>query len=97
MVARRTQESIEPVLQAAVYAPLFAESPTEFFLKVVDAEIEFFKDDKGIVSHLMLHQGAADIKAPPKYSARECAAVRSMAPPAFSIQRRQLELPADDN
>ncbi len=69
MVAKRTavlREFIEPVLQAAVYAALFAESETKFFLKVVDAEIEFFKDDKGIVTHLMLHQGAAEIKAPRK-------------------------------
>ncbi len=27
--------------------PIFAESETEFFLKVVDAQIEFFKNDKG--------------------------------------------------
>ncbi len=28
-----------------------------FFLKVVDAQVEFFKDDKGNVTHLVLHQG----------------------------------------
>ena len=42
--------------------PMFAESETEFFLKVVDAEIEFFKDDKGQVTHLVLHQGGQDAK-----------------------------------
>jgi hypothetical protein len=31
---------------------------------VVDAEIEFLKNDKGVVTHLMLHQGAAEINAP---------------------------------
>jgi len=46
--------------------PLFAESETKFFPKVIDAEIEFLKDDKGAVTHLMLHQGAAEIKAPRK-------------------------------
>ncbi len=46
--------------------PLFAESETRFFLKVVDAQVEFFKDDKGAVSHLVLHQGVAEIKAPRK-------------------------------
>ena len=46
--------------------PLFAESETKFFPKVMDAEIEFFKDEKGVVTHLMLHQGAAEIKAPRK-------------------------------
>ena len=43
--------------------PLFAESETKFFPKVMDAEIEFLKDDKGAVSHLMLHQGAVEVKA----------------------------------
>ena len=38
--------------------PLFAESETNFFLKVVDAQVEFGKDEKG-VTYLVLHQGAA--------------------------------------
>jgi CubicO group peptidase (beta-lactamase class C family) len=42
--------------------PLFAETETEFFLKVVDAQIEFFKDSKSGVTHLFLHQGGKDIK-----------------------------------
>jgi uncharacterized protein YneR len=46
--------------------PLFAESETKFFTKVMDAEIEFLKDDKGAVTHLMLHQGPVEIKAPRK-------------------------------
>ena len=46
--------------------PLFAESETKFFAKVVDAEIEFVKDNKGVVTNLVLHQGTADIKAPRK-------------------------------
>jgi CubicO group peptidase (beta-lactamase class C family) len=40
--------------------PLFAESETMFFLKLVDAQVEFFKDDKGNVTHLVLHQGGHD-------------------------------------
>jgi CubicO group peptidase (beta-lactamase class C family) len=40
--------------------PLFAESETMFFLKVVDAQVEFFKNDKGEVTHLVLHQGGRD-------------------------------------
>ena len=43
--------------------PVFAESDTKFFLKVVDAQVEFFRDDKGVVSYLMLHQGGQDMKA----------------------------------
>jgi CubicO group peptidase (beta-lactamase class C family) len=36
---------------------LFAESQTKFFLKVVDAQVTFFKDSTGRVRHLILHQG----------------------------------------
>jgi CubicO group peptidase (beta-lactamase class C family) len=43
--------------------PIFAESETTFFPKIVDAEIEFFKNDKGQVTHLVLHQGGQDHKA----------------------------------
>jgi len=42
--------------------PLFAESETKFFLKVVDAEVEFFKNEKGEVTHIILHQGGQDVK-----------------------------------
>ena len=41
--------------------PLFAESETKFFPKVVDAEIDFGKDDKG--AYLVLHQGGRDMRA----------------------------------
>jgi CubicO group peptidase (beta-lactamase class C family) len=46
--------------------PLFAESETKFFLKVVDAEVEFFKNDKGEVTHIILHQGGRDMKGTKK-------------------------------
>ncbi len=42
--------------------PIFAESETRFFLKVVDPQLEFLKDDKGAVTHLVLHQGGRDTK-----------------------------------
>jgi CubicO group peptidase (beta-lactamase class C family) len=42
--------------------PLHAESETKFFLTVVDAEVEFFKNDKGEVAYMMLHQGGHDAK-----------------------------------
>ncbi len=41
--------------------PLFAESEAKFFPKVVDAEIDFGKDDKG--AYLVLHQGGRDMRA----------------------------------
>jgi hypothetical protein len=43
--------------------PMFAESGTKFFLKVVDAEVEFVRDEKGVVTYLVLHQGGRDAKA----------------------------------
>ena len=46
--------------------PLFAESETVFFPTVIDAKIEFFKDDQGKVTHLVLHQSGHDLKAPKK-------------------------------
>jgi hypothetical protein len=41
---------------------IFAESPTRFFLKVVDAEIEFNKDPSGAVTSLTLFQGGRETK-----------------------------------
>jgi CubicO group peptidase (beta-lactamase class C family) len=41
--------------------PIFAESETMFFLKVVDAQLEFGKDEKG--AYVILHQGGRDQKA----------------------------------
>ena len=40
---------------------LFAEAPTEFFLKDVDAQITFEKDPAGKVTRLILHQGGMDL------------------------------------
>lgn len=42
--------------------PVFPESQTKFFLKVVDAEVEFFSDDKGKVTHMVLHQNGHEMK-----------------------------------
>jgi hypothetical protein len=43
--------------------PLFAESDTKFFLKVVDAQVEFFRDEKAAVTYMVLHQGGRVAKA----------------------------------
>ena len=42
---------------------LFPESETEFFLKVIYAQLSFVKDDAGKVTHLILHQGGAHQRA----------------------------------
>jgi CubicO group peptidase (beta-lactamase class C family) len=41
---------------------LFAESENMFFLKVVDAQVEFVRNDKGQVTYMVLHQGGRDMK-----------------------------------
>jgi CubicO group peptidase (beta-lactamase class C family) len=40
--------------------PMFAESETTFFLRVVDAQVSFTKDDTGAVTGLILHQNGAN-------------------------------------
>jgi cyanophycinase len=40
--------------------PIFAESPTMFFTKVVEAQLEFVKDAEGKPTTLILHQNGAD-------------------------------------
>jgi hypothetical protein len=42
---------------------LFAESETEFFLKVIEAQVEFVTDPSGAVTFLVIHQGGQDVKA----------------------------------
>ena len=49
-MALKARASGQPVVD------LFAEDQDKFFLKVVRAQIEFVKDDKGVVSKLLLHQ-----------------------------------------
>jgi serine-type D-Ala-D-Ala carboxypeptidase/endopeptidase len=42
---------------------LFGETQSEFFLKAVDAQISFVKDDKGRIGQLILHQGGQQLPA----------------------------------
>lgn len=43
---------------------IFAESETRFFLKVVDAQLEFVKDETGKVSKMILFQGGQKMEGP---------------------------------
>jgi CubicO group peptidase (beta-lactamase class C family) len=45
---------------------IFPESPVKFFLKVVDAQLEFQQNADGKVDSLILYQGGAEIKAKKK-------------------------------
>lgn len=47
-------------------AEIYPESETNFFLKVVDAQVTFVKDASGKVTQLILHQGGADHPAKKK-------------------------------
>ena len=42
--------------------PIFPESNTKFFLKIGNAEIEFFADDKGQVTYMMVRQNGHETK-----------------------------------
>lgn len=42
---------------------IYPSSATEFFLKVVDAQLTFVKDEKGQVTQLILHQNGANMPA----------------------------------
>jgi hypothetical protein len=43
--------------------PVFAESPTKFFCKAVDAQITFVPDKDGNVDRLTLHQNGVNLEA----------------------------------
>ena len=53
-----TQATGQPKLE------IYAESESKFFLKIVDAQLTFVKDDTGKVTHAVLHQGGRDMRAP---------------------------------
>jgi len=43
---------------------IFPSSETEFFWKVVDAQVMFVKNEEGVVTHVIHHQGGQEFKAP---------------------------------
>jgi hypothetical protein len=43
--------------------PVYPESETRFFYKVVDAQLTFVEGEDGEIDHLILHQGGLDQKA----------------------------------
>jgi hypothetical protein len=42
---------------------IYPETESEFFLKIIDAQITFVTDDSGTVTHLILHQNGRDMPA----------------------------------
>ena len=64
--------------------PIFASSPTRFFARVVDAEIEFFSDPAGRVDHLVLYQGGREMKG----------ILQKGESPVLSTKRKEVSVPA---
>ncbi len=56
MVITLAGDHLETQLGKQPKFPLFAESQTSFFLKVVDAQLDFSKDASGKVTGVTLHQ-----------------------------------------
>ena len=55
----------DQLMEEATNQPKFSiypESETRFFMKVVDAQIEFSKDDKGEFAVMTLHQNGRNIR-----------------------------------
>lgn len=60
ITVRREENGLSMQATGQPKIEVFAESETKFFLTVVDAQITFVKNEKGEVTHLILHQNGAD-------------------------------------
>jgi CubicO group peptidase (beta-lactamase class C family) len=60
MMIRLDDDHLTTQLTGQPQFPIFAESETKFFLKVVDAQVEFMKDASGAVTHAVMHQNGRD-------------------------------------
>jgi hypothetical protein len=54
MMIRLAGDRLTKQLSGQQQRPIFAESETKFFLKVVDAQVEFFTDASGAVTHAVI-------------------------------------------
>ena len=52
----------EPVVTVKTSRGYRISGTTMHRIKVVDAQVEFFKDANGVVTHLILHQGGRNTK-----------------------------------
>jgi CubicO group peptidase (beta-lactamase class C family) len=62
MVMRLDGDHLTTQLTGQQAFPVFAESETKFFLKVVDAQVEFFMDASGAVTHAVMYQNGRERK-----------------------------------
>jgi CubicO group peptidase (beta-lactamase class C family) len=64
MMMRLAGDHLTTQLTGQAQLPVFAESETKFFLKVVDAQLEFFTDASGAVTHAVMYQNGRERKVP---------------------------------
>ncbi len=63
MTVTREGDQLYAQLTDQPVAQIFAESPREFFYKVVDAQVTFVVDESGQATSLVLHQSGRDMPA----------------------------------
>jgi len=63
MLMRLVGDHLTTQLGGQRQIPVFAESETKFFLKVVDAQVEFFTDASGAVTHAVMYQNGGERRA----------------------------------
>ena len=64
MMMRLIGDHLTTQLTGQQQIPVFAESETKFFLKVVNAQVEFFTDPSGAVTHAVMYQNGRERKVP---------------------------------
>jgi CubicO group peptidase (beta-lactamase class C family) len=64
MLMRLSGDHLTTQLTGQQQIPVYPESETKFFLKVVDAQVEFFTDASGAVTHAVMYQNGRERKVP---------------------------------
>jgi CubicO group peptidase (beta-lactamase class C family) len=83
MMIRLAGDHLTTQLTGQQQFPIFAESETKFFLKAVDAQVEFFTDASGAVTHAVMYQNGRERKVP-----------RTSATVAAPTQHQETTVPA---
>jgi CubicO group peptidase (beta-lactamase class C family) len=83
MMIRLAGDRLTTQLTGQQQFPIFAESETKFFLKAVEAQVEFFTDASGAVTHAVMYQNG-----------RERKVLRTSATVAAPPPRKETTVPA---
>jgi CubicO group peptidase (beta-lactamase class C family) len=83
MMIRLDGDRLTTQLTGQQQFPIFAESETRFFLKAVDAQVEFFTDASGAVTHAVMYQNGLERKVQ-----------RTSATVATTPPRKEIAVPA---